>query len=139
MKICLPRRRHQAGVLTVMVVGGRMLHDDYTVFDALDQIEALCDARGLSMIVLQGGTPGAPKLARTWAWHNHVHLIAEHVDWQKLGPQTGGQRNQAMIDKHHPDICLAMLPGPGAADMARRCQEANIPVYQLNGEDRGRE
>lgn len=142
MKFCLPRHVHRAGVLTVMVVGGRTTRDDYdapdtTVYEALDHIKVLCEIRQLRMMVLQGGTPGAPKMARTWAMFNNVNLITEHVNWQKLGAAEGGRLNQAMLDKHRPDICIAMLPGRGATDMVARCRKADIPVFhQVDGEQR---
>ena len=135
MNITLPRSVHQAGYLMVLVTGGRFFAEEFPVFDALDQIAALCDRLRpvLEMVIVQGGAPGADKFARTWAWHNNVQCITERARWELFGKAAGPTRNQAMIDKHQPDLCLALPGGNGTADMVRRCTAAGIPVFTYDG------
>jgi YspA, cpYpsA-related SLOG family len=134
MKISLPAHIHKIGALMVLVTGGRKFNNELLLFDALDQVETMVDAAGLEMIVLQGGAIGADRLARQWAWHNEREYITEPARWTEHGKSAGPRRNQLMIDKHHPDICIAMPGGAGTADMVQRCHAAGIPIY-TQGED----
>jgi hypothetical protein len=144
MKIELPARVKHAGYLFVLVTGGRKYSDQYTLCDALDRIEELCDRAQLHMTVVQGGATGADKIARQWAWDNSKRCISERANWRdltqpdavirtgrtgaKYDARAGFRRNQRMIDKHQPDICVAAPGGNGTADMVDRCHAAGIPV-----------
>ena len=126
----------------VLVTGGRCFVEEFVNNDALDRTEALCDRGRGQLVVLQGGAPqGADRIARTWAWHNNARIITERARWDLYGKGAGPRRNQLMIDKHHPDICLAFPSdpiGPGTADTMARCKTAGIPVFQyVDGADRG--
>ena len=144
MKVSLPSRVHRPGTLMVLVTGGRCFVEEFPIHDALDRIEALCDAapRRLELAVLQGGAAGADRIAREWAWHNNIRIITERADWTRLGKAAGPLRNQRMIDKYQPDICLAFPSdpiGPGTADTMQRCRAAAIPVFAyVDGESDGR-
>jgi len=135
MKIELPARVNHAGYLFVLVTGGRAYSDEYTLCDALDRIEELCDLAQLHMTVVQGGATGADRIARQWAWDNNKRCITERAKWGRPPPNhdrlAGFKRNQRMIDKHHPDICVAAPGGNGTADMVSRCETASIPVIEI--------
>ena len=132
MKVSLPSRVSRPGFLMVLVTGSRCFVEEFPVNDALDRTEALCDARRLQLVVLQGGASGADRIAREWAWHNTARIITERARWDLYGKGAGPRRNQVMIDKYHPDICLAFPSdpiGPGTADTMARCKAAGIPVF----------
>jgi len=130
MSIQLPEEVHHPGFLTILVTGGRAFTNEDALYEMLDHIEAMCDSRRLGMVIVQGGAQGADKIARTWAWHNNKQLVTERANWQQHGKGAGHRRNQAMIEKYRPDICVAMPGGRGTADMVARCRTNNIPILQ---------
>jgi len=132
MNITLPAQVNHPGFLFVLVTGGREFNNDEGMLDdALDRVDQLATAAGLAMVVVQGGASGADHIACVWADNQDPpkQCITEHADWRAHGRAAGPRRNQLMIDKHHPDICIAMPGGKGTADMVRRCQAAGIPVF----------
>jgi hypothetical protein len=139
MAISLPARVNHAGVLMVLVTGGRDFDDepDLLLHSALALVEQLCFEAHLEMAVVQGGARGADAVARSWAMENHIMLYNEQAKWFLHGLSAGPRRNQLMIDKHKPDICIAAPGGAGTADCVERCRVAHIPVYPLNGDAHG--
>ena len=134
----LPARLNRAGVLVVLVTGGRTFDDvDHDLHIQLACVLDLCTKAHIRMAVVQGGAKGADAAARDWAMENHIHLYNEQARWAENGRAAGPIRNQLMIDKHHPDICIAAPGGAGTADMVARCHAAKIPVYNLKGETHG--
>jgi hypothetical protein len=129
--IRLPQELKHPGRLVVLVTGGRTYADAYTLDDALDRIETLCDARHLQMTVIEGGARGADRIARAWCLANNVQVVIERADWAKHGRAAGPIRNQAMLDKYKPDLCLAAPGGTGTADMVARCRHEQVPVIEL--------
>jgi len=129
MNIRLPARTRQPGRLVIAVTGGRHFSDEYTLYEALDQVEALADKARMLLTIVEGGATGADRMARKWALLNHVNLVIERADWTAHGKAAGPLRNQAIIDRHHPDLCIAMPGGRGTADMVARCKAAGIPVF----------
>jgi hypothetical protein len=155
MAISLPARVNHAGVLMVLVTGGRDFDDepDYLLHSTLACVLDLCARAGLQMAVVQGGARGADAAARSWAMDNHIMFYNEPARWDDLShpdavirthpngrqydANAGPRRNQLMIDKHKPDLCIAAPGGAGTADMVKRCRAAGTPVYSLDGETHG--
>jgi hypothetical protein len=127
--LALPMPR-TPGRLTVAVTGGRDFTDELMLFDLLDRILAQCEQQGWRMGLVEGGARGADRMAREWGWHNHVEVITERAYWQREGNSAGPLRNQRIIDKHQPDVLVAMPGGPGTHDMKRRAEARGIPILE---------
>lgn len=112
--------------MRVIVCGGRDYADRDTAFAALDRFRA---AHGLTCVI-QGGAPGADRLAYEWG-HSRMVMV-EHVpaDWKAHGKAAGPMRNQQMVGIHRPDAVIAFPGGRGTADMIKRAKAAGLPVYR---------
>lgn len=92
------------------------------------------------LTVIEGGDKsnprGADRLARDWVVRRRCMAtgdlgISEPADWPRWGGAAGPIRNQAMLDKHAPQIVLAFPGGAGTADMVDRAKRAGIPVKEV--------
>lgn len=108
----------------VLVFGGRDFNDETAVFGALD-----CHVVPRRDTVIQGGAPGADRLAREWCRINFCRYENFPADWQKHGRAAGPIRNQQMIDEGRPTKAVCFSGGRGTADMERRARAAGIPVF----------
>ncbi|MGB3846019.1 MAG: DUF2493 domain-containing protein [Sphingopyxis sp.] len=108
----------------VLVFGGRDFNDESAVFRALDW--HVIPGRD---IVIQGGAPGADRLAREWCRLYRCRYENYPADWRRLGRAAGPIRNQQMIDEGRPTKAISFPGGRGTADMDRRARAADIPVY----------
>ena len=139
MDFSLPGHLRHPGYLHVLVTGGRDYANEYEECEALDRLLEAAEGRHLRMVVIQGGASGADAIARQWAWNNNVRLVNERANWAIDGKGAGPRRNQRMIDRHTPDLCLALPGGTGTADMVERCVKARIPVLRPTSQlDSGR-
>lgn len=129
--ISLPMQVKRPPHIYVLVTGGRDYADVETEEHILDTMVAAAAARGLGVVVIQGGARGADAIARTWAWKRGLLLINEPARWNEHGKAAGPIRNQLMLDKHKPDVCLAMPGGRGTADMVSRCEAAGVLVLKF--------
>lgn len=115
--------------MKLLVCGGR----DYADAEALDHVlELAFEHHGWTaarVILIEGGARGADRLARQWATANGVHCATVPALWASHGKAAGHQRNAAMLELLRPDYCIAFPGGAGTADMVRRCQAANVPVW----------
>jgi YspA, cpYpsA-related SLOG family len=117
-----------SNVLVVVVTGGRDVTDKYMRFDALDRVLVFAGEHRLRMVLVEGGARGADRSDRLWAYCNRVRFVTERALWAEHGDAAGPTHNQLMIDKHKPDLCVAMPGGDGTAEMVKRCKRASIPA-----------
>ena len=106
--------------------GGRDFVDGpavWTVLDALHKEDPIGS-------ILQGGAPGADRLASIWASNRNVTCIECPADWQRHGAAAGPIRNAVML-RQEPDLVVAFPGGAGTRDMVKRAQRARIPVMQI--------
>lgn len=113
--------------MRVLVCGGRDYSDRARVFAVLDRFR---DRFGCTALI-HGAARGADSLAGEWAMARGVLEIREPADWKLNGKAAGPIRNQAMLDKHAPQACVAFPGGTGTADMVRRAKDAGLTVYVL--------
>jgi hypothetical protein len=111
--------------IVVVVTGGRNYTDRAFVWTTLDGLHA---SRHVSLLV-EGGASGLDTLARDWAHKNGIPARREDADWIDLShadavirtrrggarydAKAGGRRNQSMLDKYDPDVCLVFTGGTG--------------------------
>ncbi len=107
-------------------MGGRHFNDEAAVLDALDRLHAGCPIT----LIIQGGAPGADRLARKWAMVRGVDIRTFSADWDKLGAAAGPVRNQKMLVEGRPDLVVAFPGGKGTADMVRRSERAGISAFR---------
>src|SRR5262245_53590071 len=108
----------------ILVCGGRSYDDWKCLSNALKVQEP--------RVIIQGGAPGADRLAEKWANANDVPVVTYPANW-KRGKKAGPERNAFMLADSRPSLVLAFPGGGGTADMARRAQEAGIRLLIING------
>lgn len=115
--------------MRVLVCGGRNYTDRARVFAELDVVLSLAPLD--SVMVIQGGAAGADAFARSWCIDRRVEYVNVPADWKTYGKQAGPIRNQKMVSKYRPELCLAFPGGRGTADMVTRAKSANIKVVEI--------
>jgi hypothetical protein len=115
--------------LVLIVCGGRDYENSRAVWDALDYVRS---RRGVSKIKHGGCRTGADAIAHNWAEQNGVQVEVFDAEWEKHGKAAGPVRNQKMADSGA-DGCVAFPGGRGTADMTRRAEAGNIPVWRPEG------
>ena len=108
--------------MRVLVCGGRDFNDKDVAFAVLDALKAKYG----DIVIIQGGAPGADRLAKIWAKENNVRCEQYNADWDRYGKAAGPIRNQWMIDDGKPDLFVAFPGGNGTADMVAKCRKAGI-------------
>lgn len=114
--------------MRVGVCGGRLYDDTIAVWTALDDL--LLTVPHDTLEIVQGGAPGADKIAREWCVAREVPYFNVPADWKRHGRSAGPIRNQKIVDEYALDKLLAFSGGRGTADMVRRAMSAGIPVQQ---------
>ena len=112
--------------MRVLVCGGRHYKDKKRLFSELESLNPK------PTLIIQGGATGADKIAKSWAKSKSIEVAEINPDWDKYGKRAGPIRNQDMINKHKPDLCIAFKGGRGTADMIRRCEVNDIPVKDFS-------
>lgn len=105
--------------MRVIVCGGRSYENWRAVSEVLKEIKPT--------VLIQGGAPGADRLAQKWADHNGVPVVTYPANW-RVGKKGGPMRNAFMLSDSRPDAVVAFPGGAGTADMVRKAEEAGIPV-----------
>lgn len=105
--------------MRVLVTGGRSFEEWSKVQRLLSEVKPT--------VVIQGGAPGADRLAAKWADINGIPLVTYPALW-KQGKKAGPIRNAFMLADSRPDLVIAFPGGSGTADMVSRAEAAGIPV-----------
>jgi len=91
-------------------------------------------------VVVQGGAPGADRLAAQWARTMGVQLVTFEAMWDVHGVKAGPMRNEMMVrfaesmilaDESHSVRVLAFPGGRGTADMIKRAEDCGIKVLRI--------
>jgi hypothetical protein len=115
----------------IIVCGGRA----YADADFVDRTLSRVHAKHPDLTIIDGGAPGADRLARQWAVANGVAIDPCPVDHALDGPWPGAgpRRNARMIATKQPDAVVAFAGGTGTADCCRRAELAGLPVWGARG------
>lgn len=114
--------------MRILVCGGRDYRDSGRVYAALDLLHA---RRGITCII-EGGAPGADKLAAHWAKRRGIECQTFVPEWRR-GPKAGPERNRRMLGEGRPDGVVAFPGGPGTADMCRAAMDRGLAVWRPFG------
>lgn len=110
----------------ILVCGGRDYNDRYNLFKTMNGcIEFFAD----EFCVIEGGAPGADKLAGEWAKENGHPLIVVPANWDYYGNSAGTIRNKWMADFCLPDLCMHFKGGVGTSRMVDYCEQKGILTY----------
>ncbi len=126
----LLERRTNPNAKRVLVTGGRDYQETHKVYTILSDLHYRI---GISCII-HGGAEGADLAAKWWAERFGVPVEDYPVtkdEWQRLGKKAGPMRNQDMLERSHPDLCIAFPGGKGTADMTRRAIGAGVETVQV--------
>lgn len=105
--------------MRVLVCGGRGFEEWSKVHRLLTEAKPT--------VVIQGGAPGADRLAAKWADINGIPLVTYPALW-KQGKKAGPMRNAFMLADSRPDLVIAFPGGDGTADMVSKAEAAGVPV-----------
>lgn len=117
--------------MRILVCGGREYNDYDTVENTLDSFVAVRTFDLADVTIIQGGANGADTLAARWANENNTTLVTEKALWKTYGKAAGAVRNQRMLDRWTPEVCIAFPGGAGTADMVKRSLAAGLEVYKV--------
>lgn len=82
-------------------------------------------------IIIQGGAPGADRLAAKYAECNGIPLITYPALWRSHGKAAGPLRNAFMLRDSRATLVVAFPGGPGTAHMVKHAKEQNVEVYRV--------
>jgi YspA, cpYpsA-related SLOG family len=112
----------------ILVCGDRNWKDGSLIGRTIDNLRASVQINS----IVEGGAPGADKLARQHAIKVGIFVIEVLPDWRTYGKAAGNIRNQKMLDDYRPDMVLAFHDdignSKGTADMMDRAEKAGIEV-----------
>lgn len=128
--------------VAIVVTGGRDFADRAFVYRSLDRVHA---ERRIRLLV-QGGAPGADKLAKDWAEARGVPCETEQAKWEDVDrpgavvrrrkdgtlydAAAGGIRNGVMLDKWKPHGVVAFPGGTGTADCCTQAKARGVNVWR---------
>jgi hypothetical protein len=113
--------------LRVIICGGRSYNDRITAFQLFDRVNY---HEGPITCVIEGGQLGADRLGRKWAIIRNIPFETVNANWA-IGDFAGHMRNQLMLEKL-PNFVIALPGNSGTADMMRRAEKHNIPIFTLD-------
>lgn len=114
--------------MITLICGGR----DFDSYSLLDEAMQLLPFK--PSVVVHGDARGADSIGKMWAMSNGIFAVGIPALWDAHNKGAGPKRNQAMLDIMKPQYCIALPGGNGTADMVRRCENNNIPVYKPYGD-----
>ncbi len=112
--------------MIICITGGRDFADRTLVYRTLDAIHRETPITTL----IEGGAPGADRLATFWAIDHRVPVRTFHAEWIKDGRKAGPLRNARMIAER-PDLVVAFPGGRGTADTCALARKAAIRLLEV--------
>lgn len=101
--------------MRVLVCGGRTYENWKIVRDQLAKLRPT--------VIIQGGAPGADRLAAKYADVNGIPLVTYPALWSR-GKKAGPERNAFMLRDSRPDVVLAFPGGRGTDNMITLVEKA---------------
>lgn len=107
----------------VIVCGGRTYDNWKRIHKELSELQPA--------VIIQGGAPGADRLAAKWADKNGVPTVTYPALWSR-GRAAGPLRNRFMMEDSRPDLVVAFPGGRGTIDCVTKAREYNLPIVTIN-------
>lgn len=107
--------------MRVLVCGGRTFENWKAVRDALGALSPT--------VIIQGGAPGADRLAAKYADVNGIPLVTYPALWSQ-GKKAGPMRNSFMLQDSQPDVVLAFPGGRGTSGMMDLAKMGGVRVIE---------
>lgn len=98
------------------------------MFSVLDKLHA----RRPVDVLIQGGAPGADKLAKDWAERQFLYCMTIHAEWKELRGLAGPVRNTRMLDVGRPDVVVAFPGGSGTNDLTTKSVLRGIETWAVS-------
>ncbi|MCU0613259.1 MAG: DUF2493 domain-containing protein [Candidatus Eisenbacteria bacterium] len=117
-----------AGWSTVLVCGGRNFADREHLYRSLD----LLHKAEPIWVLVEGGAPGADRLAGDWADDREVIHVRHNARWKVNGRAAGPIRNRELRERWPIQLVVAFPGGTGTADMVRRAEAKGVPVMKFD-------
>lgn len=111
----------------VLVCGGRKFIDGVNLMVSMDALHA---EQPIDLLI-EGGAPGADRLAGNWADGHGIDHLRVPAQWEKLGRRAGPARNKRML-MVAPNLVVAFPGGAGTADMVAQAKRASIKVKEID-------
>ena len=106
----------------VIVCGGRTYEKWKTVHKTLAELQPC--------VIIQGGAPGADRLAAKWADINGIPTVTYPALWSR-GKAAGPLRNRFMFEDSRPDLVVAFPGGRGTKDCVTKANEYQVSVLSI--------
>ena len=107
----------------VIVTGGRYFNDREAVFIILDILDP--------DIVIEGGAPGADKLAHDWACLRGKKSHTYVADWDTHGKAAGPIRNNLMLSENRDARVIAFQGGAGTQNCIAQAIKLGMEVHEI--------
>lgn len=111
--------------MKVIICGGR---DYASPSKARDWLNRLLSILAFDHVI-EGGAPGADRIARDWAMSKCLVSSTVPANWTEYGNEAGPIRNAKMLSYFGPDAVIALPGGVGTLDMVNQARAARLPVY----------
>ena len=119
-------RAHLPDGTLVAVAGGKEAEDVRAIWNTLDRVKT----RHADVILVHGGSPGAEKIAASWAERNHVHQIVCKPDWDRHGRAAPFRRNDDLLNLLPKGVVA--FPGSGITEnLIDKARRLGIPVHRV--------
>jgi predicted Rossmann-fold nucleotide-binding protein len=115
--------------MKILVCGGR----DYKNVSAVRHALTALHARKSITLIIEGGAPGADRLAREWAEASGVPVRTFEAEWERFGRRAGPLRNKGMLDEGEPDGVVAFPGGTGTNNMIDLATAYRVKVWRPFG------
>ena len=119
-------RAHLPDGTLVAVAGGKEAEDVRAIWSTLDRVKT----RHADVILVHGGSPGAEKIAASWAERNDVHQIVCKPDWDRHGRAAPFRRNDDLLNLLPKGVVA--FPGSGITEnLIDKARRLGIPVHRV--------
>ena len=119
-------RAHLPDGTLVAVAGGKEAEDVRAIWSTLDRVKT----RHADVILVHGGSPGAEKIAASWAERNDVHQIVCKPDWDRHGRAAPFRRNDDLLNLLPKGVVA--FPGSGITEnLVDKARRLGIPVHRV--------
>ena len=94
----------------------------------MDDYQTVANKR--AHVIIEGGAPGADRLAREWAERNGIHCATVKARWANYNAAAGPLRNAVMLSLG-PDLVVAFPGGVGTENMVKQAEAAGVDVMRV--------